>query len=498
MTTLEDQVIAPPLWLGVARIQPSKTNPDGRVKGAAFDELVASVRIHGVLQPILVREIGRDEFRVVAGTRRLAAAKAAGIANIPVVVRQLSDEEELEIQLVENLQRRDLHPLEEAQGYAGLLALGYKTGKIAARIGRSISYVYDRVKLLELTDEAQQCFLEGSITAGHAILLARLSHKDQTRALDMDGGGVYEREHTLFDPDDKGGHQERYKARSVDELQAWIDEHVRFDPKEPDPMLFPEAAAELDGAEKVIAITKSHFLQQEARDPKARTFGPMSWKRADGREGSKSCEHAVTGFIAAGHGRGEAFKVCVARDRCEVHWAAELKAKKKRAAKASASPAPKRAAARDEAAEEARDKELRARWIKGRKAVFESLAKVVSRASAAPTGPLAKLLDIRNHWNVPKASQFLSPGRDAESFVRYAAFQELLNEAWNEWRGHAELPRLAKPLGFNVAAVLDLAAPIPPTKQTAEAQAPAHGKGDRKPAPASGSRRTRKSTKRSR
>jgi len=130
----------------------------------------------------------------------------------------------------------------------------------------------------------------------------------------------------------------------VRELQSWIDRNVRFDAREPDPMLFPETAEEIARAQKFVPVTFSNYIPPEARDGK--TFGPRSWKRADGNVGSKTCELSTTGVVMVGPHRGEAFAVCVAKEKCTVHWGAEIRERKKRAAQAPAgSPGAKAAAA---------------------------------------------------------------------------------------------------------------------------------------------------------
>jgi ParB family chromosome partitioning protein len=186
--------------VGLGRIAESSTNPRRSFRG--MDELTASVTAHGVLVPILVRPInghvdsqsrtalairGTDtpDFEIVAGARRFRAAEAAGLADIPVRIRSMTDDEALEIQVVENLQREDVHPMEEALGYQKLLDRpGYSIEAIANKVGRSTSYVYQRLKLLDLIGPAQESFLEEHITAGHAVQIARLSPKDQADALD--------------------------------------------------------------------------------------------------------------------------------------------------------------------------------------------------------------------------------------------------------------------------------------------------------------------------
>lgn len=385
-------------YLELGRIAPSKTNPRGHMNGAAFTELLESVRAHGVLQPILVRPVkkGKAEFEIVAGHRRFEAASQAERPSIPAMVRELTDEQALELQLIENLTRADLHPLEEAHGYQQLMAFSKQTvARIAERIGRSVAYVYDRVKLLNLIDELRQHFLEGTITAGHAVILARLKPADQKRAMKVDDnpfkpGALFQHERLLFDPEQRSGaRRDSVKTRSVRELQAWVDEHVRFEAKEADPMLFPETAAEVAEAKKIIPITHSHYIQPESRE--GRTFGPRSWKRADGQKKSKTCEYSVTGFIAVGPGRGQAFAVCVAKDKCLVHWGAETRARARAAARPSASNSPKPKPV---------DTRLRDALDKARNEAFEAISAAVMKNVGAMKPEKFLRLFAASRWEI--------------------------------------------------------------------------------------------------
>lgn len=159
----------------------SKTNPRKHFDKTALQELAESIAKHGVLQAILVRPNGADgKFELVAGERRLRAAKAAGLAEIPVMIRELADAEVLEIQVVENLQRSDLHPIEEAEGYEALLKCHHQDGTkytvddIAAKVGKSRSYVYSRLKYADLGKEAREAFFDGKLNESTALYVARI------------------------------------------------------------------------------------------------------------------------------------------------------------------------------------------------------------------------------------------------------------------------------------------------------------------------------------
>jgi ParB/RepB/Spo0J family partition protein len=171
------------------RICESRTNPRRQFDETKLAELAANIRHHGVLQPVLVRPMPAgepDAFELVAGARRYRASKLAGRETIPASIRDLTDTECLELQLIENLQRADVHELDEARGYSALMQLQpdtYTVETLAEKVGRSEKYVYARLRLLHLIDEVQQAFYLGKLTVAHAFEVARLQPEDQHRAL---------------------------------------------------------------------------------------------------------------------------------------------------------------------------------------------------------------------------------------------------------------------------------------------------------------------------
>lgn len=171
----------------LSKIKPSKTNPRKNFSKRLMDELIQSVSQHGVLMPVLLRPIGEDgEFELVAGERRFRAAKAAGLETIPATVRKMYDRTALEFQVIENLQREDLHPLEEAAGYEAILK-NFGTASvedIAIKVGKSKAYVYGRMKLCELVETVREAFFQNKITPSIALLIARLPSSVQESAAD--------------------------------------------------------------------------------------------------------------------------------------------------------------------------------------------------------------------------------------------------------------------------------------------------------------------------
>lgn len=174
--------------LPIDAIGPSPTNPRKHFDDAYLAELAETIKSHGVLQPITVRPNPRGLkplYEIVVGECRWRAAKLAGLAEIPAFWRELDDRQVLEIQIIENLQRRDVHPLEEAEGYDRLMKThGYQAEQIAGKIGKSRSYVYARLKLCALCKPAREAFFAGTLDASTALLVARIpGDKEQKRAI---------------------------------------------------------------------------------------------------------------------------------------------------------------------------------------------------------------------------------------------------------------------------------------------------------------------------
>ena len=158
---------------------------------ASLESLAESIRTHGVVQPLLVRR--RDGgFELIAGERRWRAAKLAGLTRVPVAVKDVPDDSLLEIALIENIQRENLNPIEEAQAYKKLIeTVGLTQEALASRVGRDRSYITNYLRLLRLPDDLQQLVKEGRLSTGHARTILALSHPDQQRRVArqiIDGG----------------------------------------------------------------------------------------------------------------------------------------------------------------------------------------------------------------------------------------------------------------------------------------------------------------------
>lgn len=164
-------------------IDPSAAQPRSVFNDTKLEELAKSIASNGVVQPILVRPKG-GRFELIAGERRWRAAQLAGLTKIPVVVRDVPDDQVLEIALIENLQREDLNPIEEASGYRKLIeTLGLTQETVAERVGRDRSYVTNYLRLLRLPEDIQDLLQSGRISTGHARTLLGLEQPDLQRRI---------------------------------------------------------------------------------------------------------------------------------------------------------------------------------------------------------------------------------------------------------------------------------------------------------------------------
>ncbi|MGB6875871.1 MAG: ParB/RepB/Spo0J family partition protein [Candidatus Acidiferrales bacterium] len=342
----------------LSKISESKTNPRRQFDETKLAELADNIKQYGVLQAILVRPIGEaDSFEVVAGTRRYRASKLAGRETIPATVRELTDTQCLELQLIENLQRSDVHELDEAQGYAALMQLqpeNYTVETIATKVGRSEAYVYARLRLLHLIPEARQAFYEAKLTVAHAFEMARLQPNDQQRALQECFAQHRSAAAILKD--------KKAEAVTVRELRQWIEREIHldltnapFDPQDEtllpsagacarcpkrtgsNPLLFPEVRQKSICTDRECYRAKVEVLVQirvkaleEKGEKPLRVSQAPSWQ-TNGHErhvlvegqflrakSKGECPHTKPAVLIDGKGAGTVFHIC--RDeKCPVH-----------------------------------------------------------------------------------------------------------------------------------------------------------------------------------
>ena len=170
--------------LKINDIEPNRAQPRKSFEEEALEELANSISTHGVIQPLLVRPLADGGYQLIAGERRWRASRMAGLTEVPVVIREMSDSEAMELALVENLQREDLNPIEEAQGLALLMeTYGLTQEQAAKRVGKSRPAVANSMRLLSLPQDVLAMVERGELSAGHARTILALENAGQITAL---------------------------------------------------------------------------------------------------------------------------------------------------------------------------------------------------------------------------------------------------------------------------------------------------------------------------
>lgn len=169
-----------PSTLQVSHMQPGRYQPRTRMDVDSLNELAQSISAQGLLQPILVRPVGTDRYEIIAGERRWRAAQLAGLKEVPVLVRDIADEATLAVALIENIQREDLNPLEEALGLERLInEFGMTHEQAAGAVGRSRSAVSNLLRLINLSEGVRALLMEGQLEMGHGRALLALTESQQ-------------------------------------------------------------------------------------------------------------------------------------------------------------------------------------------------------------------------------------------------------------------------------------------------------------------------------
>ena len=165
--------------LKISEIEPNRSQPRKEFDEKALSELAESISEHGLLQPLLVRPLTLGGYEIVAGERRYRACRMAGVTEVPVIIRELTESETMELALIENLQREDLSPLEEAEGYNVLLTEhGFTQEEIARSMGKSRPAIANALRLLRLPESVKEYLKDGKISAGHARALLTLESEE--------------------------------------------------------------------------------------------------------------------------------------------------------------------------------------------------------------------------------------------------------------------------------------------------------------------------------
>ncbi len=345
--------------LPILNLTESAANPRRAFDETALNELAESIRTQGVLSPLLVRPKGHS-YEIVAGARRYRAAQLAGLDSVPVRIVELTDAQALETSIVENLQRRDVHPLDEANGYVSLLHLDCTVEQIAAKCGKSPAYVAARARLAQLAPAVTEAFAKDDIGVGHALLLAKLQPEQQEEAL----AACYQETYT-------NGSKPRRILLPVRHLQQWIEHNILLElaaapfSKE-DAQLVPEAgscvdcpkrtghntllfaeiganqpdscsdpkcfAAKIDAHVRQTVVAKPKLVQistaygkpaegspviprnkyVEIRHDKPKSKNERDWPEY------KSCKYTAEAIVTEGTEKGETKRVC-ANPECPVH-----------------------------------------------------------------------------------------------------------------------------------------------------------------------------------
>lgn len=175
----EDKDVSRETLVNINKVEPNRTQPRKNFEEDALDELADSIKQHGIIQPIIVQKHG-DMYEIIAGERRWRAARLAGLKQVPVVVKEYSEQEVFEIALIENIQRQDLNPVEEALAYARLVEEYHlKQEEVAERVGKNRVTVTNSLRLLKLDPRVQQMMVDGRITGGHARALLPINDPEE-------------------------------------------------------------------------------------------------------------------------------------------------------------------------------------------------------------------------------------------------------------------------------------------------------------------------------
>ena len=175
--------------LPISQVEPGLNQPRKRFDEEALADLTESIRVHGIIQPLTVRRLSSGYYQIIAGERRWRAAKAAGLAEVPAVIIEADDRKVMELGLIENLQREDLNPIEEANGYKVLLdEYGLTQEEVAQRVGKSRPAVANALRLLALPDPVHLLLEEGKLSAGHDRAILAVPSGELQKKLAVGGG----------------------------------------------------------------------------------------------------------------------------------------------------------------------------------------------------------------------------------------------------------------------------------------------------------------------
>jgi ParB family chromosome partitioning protein len=363
MTTAIPQVEFKQIEIGDLKEAPY--NPRRTFDDDTLKELAASIKAKGILTPLLVRSVN-SHFEIVGGARRYRAAKQAGLKFVPCTVRKFSDDEALEAAVIDNLQRADVAPLEEARGYQELLKRGHKVEDLAKKVGKSERYIYARLELQKLAPAVQRALDDGKITPSHAQEIARLDNEeDQKEVLEKAVVEVYENdtgigEGLLVEP--------KYSDSGAD-LKAMVsvrDFKKIVDAKKVGADLVAQLDALKLAGHKAALITEDGWYSQSKQIV---THG--KWKT----QGGAKCKFPAKGVLVDEGKRGKVIDICLTTN-CQKHF--------KNHPVGGSGPKEAEAAARRQAAYERQQEALRKKREIEKAVKLEIFRQVCNKVRAMP------------------------------------------------------------------------------------------------------------------
>ncbi len=205
-------------YLDIDYIKPNRFQPRKIFNDEALNELANSITTYGVIQPLIVQKQADRSYELVAGERRWRASRLAGLKKVPVIIKSFSDEENMVIAIVENLQREDLNPIEEAEGLGQIINKhGFTQEQVAKAIGKSRSYIANSLRLLNLSDNVKQAISDNKISSGHGRALLALKNKDEQERLCIE---IIEKGLTVRDVEGYGASQKSKKSRPAKKVKS--------------------------------------------------------------------------------------------------------------------------------------------------------------------------------------------------------------------------------------------------------------------------------------
>ena len=232
------------MWLDPALLKPNPKQPRIEFNQKQLDELCESIKVNGILQPIIIEDAGDGSFYIIAGERRTRAAKMAGLTKVPVQLRKFDEQQKLEMALIENIQRADLNPIEEATAYYNLIQMGdLNQEEVAKRVGKARATVANAIRLLKLPEDIQHALINGQITSGHARALLMVKNDADMRVMfaKILGSGLSVREAEALAETYNGGGRAAAKK----------DDNKKVQKKDPDVLAFEQELRNIFGTRDV-------------------------------------------------------------------------------------------------------------------------------------------------------------------------------------------------------------------------------------------------------